>query len=265
MQQLNNDLAGDRNLAHKAHWEAKTDKKIQRGIVNNRMAQMRAAYAANLEERRGRLAALLAHEDRLYEEEFNSKLETPEQVRAQMHERLCSLKAQREAERQTEVQRRLDQKFKMENDALRKEDAKFYTAGTQIEREKQLIDKRRQIEQRMMEEQIYAQLYHLDAQKKLERERQEAAEKHALVKDTLAVLDWQKQTRQAEKQTEEARTREERAMLAAQWEAELAREKQKQAEAYTLNLERNKDLIAHNEQEKQLRKQAELAEKQRDL
>jgi len=35
----------------------------------------------------------------------------------------------------------------MQNDALRKEDAKFYTQGTQIEREKQLIDKRRKIEQ----------------------------------------------------------------------------------------------------------------------
>jgi hypothetical protein len=42
---------------------------------------MRSMYAANLEERRGKLAALLAHEDRQYEEEFNSKLETPEQVR----------------------------------------------------------------------------------------------------------------------------------------------------------------------------------------
>jgi len=51
----------------------------------------------------------------------------------------------------------------MENDALRREDSKFYTNGTQIEREKQLIDKRRQIEQKMMEEQVYAQLYHLDA------------------------------------------------------------------------------------------------------
>lgn len=73
-----------------------------------------------------------------------------------MHQRLLSLKSQREAERQAEVQRRLDQKFKMENDALRREDSKFYTAGTQIEREKQLIDKRRQIEQQMMEEQVYA-------------------------------------------------------------------------------------------------------------
>lgn len=40
----------------------------------------------------------------------------------------------------------------MENDALRKEDAQFYILGTQIEREKQLIDKRRNIEQQMMEE-----------------------------------------------------------------------------------------------------------------
>jgi hypothetical protein len=51
----------------------------------------------------------------------------------------------------------------MQNDALRKEDSKFYVLGTQIEREKQLIDKRRQLEQRMMEEQVYAQLYSLDA------------------------------------------------------------------------------------------------------
>jgi hypothetical protein len=61
------------------------------------------------------------------------------------------------------VQRKLDQRFKMQNDALRKEDSKFYVLGTQIEREKQLIDKRRQLEQRMMEEQVYAQLYSLDA------------------------------------------------------------------------------------------------------
>lgn len=47
-----------------------------------------------------------------------------------MFERLQSLKGQREAERQSEVQRRLDQKFKMQNDSLRREDSKFYTAGT---------------------------------------------------------------------------------------------------------------------------------------
>lgn len=119
-----------------------------------------------------------------------------------MYERLQKLKAEREEERQALVQRKLDQKFKMGNDALRNEDSKFYILGTQIEREKQLIDKRRQIEQRMLEEQVYAQLYSLDAQKKLEREIAEAKEKQKLNADTLAVLDWQKTTKEQQKQQE---------------------------------------------------------------
>ena len=40
------------------------------------------------------------------------------------------LKAEREAERQALVQRKLDQNFKMSNDALRKEDSKFYIMGS---------------------------------------------------------------------------------------------------------------------------------------
>jgi len=45
-----------------------------------------------------------------------------------------------------EVSRRMDQRFKSTCDDLRKEDAAFYVHGTQIEREKQLIDKRRKHE-----------------------------------------------------------------------------------------------------------------------
>lgn len=60
---------------------------------------MRRQYTANLEDRRGKLAALLAAEDRAYEQEFNEKQETPEQVRQAMFERLQTLKAEREKER----------------------------------------------------------------------------------------------------------------------------------------------------------------------
>jgi len=85
----------------------------------------------------------LEAEDRMYEKEFNDNLETPEQVRQKMWERLQELKDVREKERQAEVQKRLDMKFKTSNDDLRKEDSQFYNFGTAIEREKQLIDKRR--------------------------------------------------------------------------------------------------------------------------
>ena len=80
-----------------------------------------------------------------------------------MFERLQFLKGKREEERLAEVTRRQDMRFKMANDILRKEDTQFYNYGTAIEREKQLIDKRRNLEVKMMEEQIYAQLWQLDA------------------------------------------------------------------------------------------------------
>lgn len=76
---------------------------ITKRIVANRISEIRSRYAANLEQRKAKLAALLSAEERQYEKEFNDMQETPEQVRAHMFERLQTLKAQREAERQAEV------------------------------------------------------------------------------------------------------------------------------------------------------------------
>ena len=55
----------------------------------------------------------------------------------------------------------------------------------------------------MLEEQVYAQLWQLDAQKKLEREVREAQEKQEKIRDTMSVLGWQKQTRQLQRDEEQ--------------------------------------------------------------
>ena len=73
-------------------------------------------------------------------------LETPEQVRQKMAERLDDIKKQRNEERQQLVAQAYDRKFKMETDDLRKEETKFMVAGCQLEREKQLLDKRTKLE-----------------------------------------------------------------------------------------------------------------------
>lgn len=54
-------------------------------------------------------------------------------------------------------------------------------------------------------------------------------------------------------------------MLKEQWVAEADREKRIEQERNVLLRERNLALIEHNQQEKVLREQAELSEKQRDL
>jgi hypothetical protein len=82
-----------------------------------------------------------------------------------------------------------------------------------MEREKQLMDKKRIIENKIMEEHVYAQLWKLDLLAKEERERKEVEEKKKLVQDTQAVLDWQKDTRTQVKQQERELTEVERAML----------------------------------------------------
>ena len=251
-------------MAHKAMWEAKTEKLIEKNIVKNRMADMQRRTASNLEQRKARLAALLEAEDRIYEQEFNDNMETPEQVREKMFQRLTDLKGKREAERQAEVKRRQDMQFKMANDSLRNEDQKFYNYGTAIEREKQLIDKRRKIEQKMIEEQVYAQLWALDAQKKQEREMAEAREKQDKIKDTMAVLDWQKNTRDLQRQQEAELIKKEQAMLRTQWAVEEEKEKADTQQRFLLNRERNLELISHNATEKELREQAQHHDRLRD-
>jgi len=69
----------------------------------------------------------------------------------------------------------------METDDLRKEETSFMIAGTQIEREKQLMDKKQKLEQGIIEEQVYAKLWMLDHDKKVQRERDEASTKHKKV------------------------------------------------------------------------------------
>ena len=78
----------------------------------------------------------------------------------------------------------------METDDLRREETSFMVAGCQIEREKQLMDKRAKLEQQVLEEQVYAKLWMLDADKKLEREKKEVVQKKEKVKETLNILSW---------------------------------------------------------------------------
>jgi predicted DNA binding protein len=60
---LHNAINGDKNMFLKATWEAKTDNKIIKKIARDRMSDLRARQESNLQERRAKLAQLLASED----------------------------------------------------------------------------------------------------------------------------------------------------------------------------------------------------------
>jgi len=149
-------------------------------------------------------------------------------------------------------------------DDLRKEAGKFFVYQCQMEREKQLMDKKRDVERKIMEEQVYAQLWKLDLMSKEERERQEAEEKKRRIGETVAVLDWQKDTRVQVKQQDRQLTELEKQMLNEQWKKEQEHEREIERQKHLLNRERNLELLRHNDAEKQLREEQLRAEKERD-
>jgi hypothetical protein len=124
-----------------------------------------------------------------------------------------------------------------------------------LEREKQLVDKKRATDQKIMEEHVYAQLWKLDLAAKEERERKEVEEKKKRVNDTQAVLDWQKDTRVQAKVQDRELTDIERQMLKEQWKREDEVEREMERQKQVLTVERNLELIRHNEAEKLLREE----------
>ena len=80
----------------------------------------------------------------------------------------------------------------------------------------------------------------------------EAREKQEKIRDTMAVLDWQKKTREVQRLQEQELAKKEQAMLQQQWAVEEQKEQMLSQQQFILNRERNLELISHNATEKQL-------------
>ena len=152
----------------------------------------------------------------------------------------------------------------METDDLRKEETQFLIAGCNLEREKQLMDKREKLQNNIVEEQVYAKLWMLDAEKKAERERREAEEARKKIQETVNILTWQNDQRAQANEVEKQKKMKEQEMLKTQWAREMEMDKEAERQKQVLNKERNLELIKHNEAERELRRQQADAERARD-
>lgn len=126
------------------------------------------------------------------------------------------------------------------------------------------MDKRAKLEQAIQEEQVYAKLWMLDAEKKAERERTEQAEKKQKVSETMNILTWQTEQRRAVADIEAEKKIKEQQMLQRQWKLEQEADAEADRQKFILNRERNIELINHNAAEKELRTVALEVEKARD-
>ena len=217
-----------------------------------------------LELRRQKLAELLTNEEHQYEQEFFANLETPEQVREKMAKRLQELRSKREEMHQEEVKKKLDARFRQSADELRQLDSHFIAASTKIDQEQQMLEKVKRREKELQEEMLYAKLCEVDTAQKRQREIDEKKHKEEQIADMMKHLNWQKETREAQRSDEVKKAEEEKAMLRTQWNEEDMRAKALEEEKARQMRELNEELIKHNELEKQTRGRLDAIEKAQD-
>jgi hypothetical protein len=126
------------------------------------------------------------------------------------------------------------------------------------------MDKKQKLQDQIVEEQVYAKLWMLDAEKKAQREQREFEQNKRKVQETVNILTWQTEQRANQNEIDKHNKLREQRMLNEQWQRELQMDKNAEHQKFILNRERNLELIKHNEAERELRQAQEAFEKARD-
>lgn len=157
----------------KALWENRTDDVLRRTRVEAKAAQLQGHQKFSLQQRRQRLAQMLAEEQAAYEREMVEKEATPQQRMDKMAVRAYELKKKREDERKSAVQEKLYQQWREGIDELRTMDSNIVQLKVIADRDHQLHEKSEEMaiddEQRL----VFDQLWHEGYLAKLEREARE--------------------------------------------------------------------------------------------
>lgn len=250
-------LAADYKLRQKAHWEAKTSEVVALNTVKQRVAELKAERARELDQRRVRLAALLQSEDEAYRREFVSRQETPDDIRRRMAERLEQLRQTRLRDREADVKRRLDQRWKEGADELRLQDGQLQAQYTRLEQERQMWEKQQRAKIDKEDTDLFDELWRREYKRREAAEAEDIRKKEELNQARLTQLDWQRDMRADQRAEVERQEAAEKAMLRTEWEQERLREANLQAERSHMILQQNREIISQN--------QSIIAQKQLDM
>lgn len=177
---------------HFADWEIKGHQVFKKKFVQGQVSQLRELAQERIQERREKLNELLKRDHDIYKQEIENMEETPLQVRERMLKRVNLLKQKKEEERKKFVEEQFEKKFENEADELRKVDADFKELKTVYERNIQMMEKQRNMEQQFNEEMIYAELYKRDIKQKEKQEQEVLHKQKKKVDDRNQILAVQK-------------------------------------------------------------------------
>lgn len=189
---------------------------------------------------------------------------TKDQIKEGMIERVEKLKERREAARIEEVERKLNKRFKEGADELRRVEANIKENLTQIDREKQIVEKQKIMENNFNEEMFYAELWRRDKVNKDRAEAEVAQRKKEKNDARNEILAMQYQQMQEARHQSELQAVGEKQMLKEQWDIEDRNQKALDDEQARIKAKMHTEIRAQNIMHKEHKEMLHQAEKDMD-
>uniref|UniRef100_A0A6U6CNL8 Cilia- and flagella-associated protein 53 n=1 Tax=Guillardia theta TaxID=55529 RepID=A0A6U6CNL8_GUITH len=252
----------DASVERFAHWEHKTAGKIERNTVTRKVETMKQDMKEELNERRSKLAALLAEEDARYTAELSSFEETPEMRRDRLKARARELMRRREQEKREFAVLMRERQFRESCDAFREHDGEQLLHECVVARERALEEKEENKQRQKEENEMWHNKLLDLVRKSEEREMNDKNRQMELRSEMLHTLQEQIQELQARRDEDERLKQEEARLMRERFELDLAEAKRKEHERAEMQAEKKLAVARHNallraEKDAEIRRQQE--------
>eukprot|EP00921_Rhytidocystis_pertsovi_P008225 GHVQ01013518.1.p1 GENE.GHVQ01013518.1~~GHVQ01013518.1.p1 ORF type:complete len:499 (+),score=131.92 GHVQ01013518.1:381-1877(+) len=253
--QLNESLSSSIAIQQKAAWESKKCEHEQHNDLRNEQQRVMDGLHVQVQDRRSRVADLLAHEENELNKELEDRVEDPDKRKERLRMRAFEMKQKREEQRLLVVKDKYHQHWRRSVDELRAADSKLLELEVLDARDRQQRHKECAKRRDAAEEEMFSQLWKESYAEKVKREQREDEERRERDEETKRVLDKQAAYRRMEEDRQKCKVekerREARETMDAQAESALREEEEIKHRAYRNR--REIDICILNEKERKER------------
>ena len=234
--------------------------RIERNMVARKVNTMKRDIQDDLDQRRGRLARMLAEEDAQYTSELESLEETPDMRRDRLRSRARELIRRREQEKREFANQMLERQFREGCDAFREFDGQALLKECMVVRDRALEERSEQRRRDKEEDALWhTRLLEL-VRKADERESNDKNRSIELRSEMLRTLQDQVRELKERKEEDERLKQEEARLMQERFDLDLKEAKEKERERAELLVQKKEAIAKHNavlkaEKEAEIRRQ----------
>ncbi|DAZ93323.1 TPA: hypothetical protein N0F65_003274 [Lagenidium giganteum] len=258
-------VKGFSKMNARAEWEHSLHLKSENVDVQRTFHHLKNQHESQLHSRRLRLAELYNREMEEWKAACLTNVETPEDRKHKMIQRALELKERREQERRAIVEEKRLQQYRESCDDLRHTDSMKLQTIVLKERDGQLDERKRLLEEERKYEAQMAELWELDRQKKEERERMDKESAIKRNEEVKTILDLQVDLYKKRRAEDDALKQEEDQLLLEEWERLRKVEEQIEMQARQNEINRAMDVKAFNHERVEVSRREMERERQYDM